>query len=579
MKKTVGKKLTSVLLISSMVVGSMAVFSGCNKQKQPEKEKKTSNKEAITLDVYSPLTSFMGIQEGWIADVLKEKFNVKLNIIPDSDGVYESRIDEGNLGDLIFLDKNSDQYVSAVKNGILLDWNKDNLLDNHGSYIKKSMLTALKSNQELTATITDDTRDTLYGFGGGLASSIKDHDSFFYTWDVRWDLYKKLGYPKVNNLEDFEKLVGDMVKKCPKDDNGNKTYAVSLWSVWDENMVMYVKATASAYYGYDELGIGLYDPNTGKYYDALKKDGPYLEMLKFYNRLYQDGLLDPDSKKQTYEEMIAKVKNGTTMCSIFDYAGSIEYNQAKHTNAEKMMCSLKPEEANPIVYGEMSLQGGDQIWSIGANTKYPEKCMEIINWLCTPEGRLISAYGPKDLCWKYNSENKTELTKLGKECQEKSNTKLGNGYQGTFQDGLLKLTNVTWAQNAGNPETDGETYNYDNWESNFPEVTCNMEKDWQEKTGAESVNGYFEKGDYTVSQESSYEQSKKSAKLKKTWKLVTSKLVNASWDAIYAKSDSEYNRIVDKMIKDCKKSGYQDCVTWSSKEAARRKSLEDAIAK
>ena len=80
---------------------------------------------------------------------------------------------------------------------------------------------------------------------------------FFYNWDVRWDLYKQLGYPKVKDLNDFEDLMVKMQKLCPKDDSGNKTYAVSLWPDWDDAMVMYVKATATAYYGYDELGCGL----------------------------------------------------------------------------------------------------------------------------------------------------------------------------------------------------------------------------------------------------------------------------------------------------------------------------------
>lgn len=80
---------------------------------------------------------------------------------------------------------------------------------------------------------------------------------------------------EVKNLDDFETLMKNMVKECPTDDSGNKTYAVSLWPDWDDAMVMYVKATATAYYGYDELGCGLYDPQNGKFHDALEKNGPY----------------------------------------------------------------------------------------------------------------------------------------------------------------------------------------------------------------------------------------------------------------------------------------------------------------
>ena len=54
-----------------------------------------------------------------------------------------------------------------------------------------------------------------------------------------------------------------MKEICPTDELGNETYAASLWPDWDGNMVMYVKAMATAYYGYDELGFGLYNPTNG----------------------------------------------------------------------------------------------------------------------------------------------------------------------------------------------------------------------------------------------------------------------------------------------------------------------------
>ncbi len=567
MRKNMAKKLTSMLLISSMVVGSTAVLSGCGSKKQ----------EVVTLDVYSQLANYSGMQTGWIADILKEKFNVKLNIIPDGDGVYETRMESGDLGDILVWGNDSDKYPTAVKNGLLYDWNEDDVLSDYGPYIKKHMSAALKKNQELTATITDGASDKLYGFGMNVATSSEDHESFFYTWDVRWDLYKKLGYPTVKNLDDFENLMKDMVKACPKDDSGNKTYAISLWPDWDDAMVMYVKAMATAYYGYDELGIGLYDTQTGKFHDALEENGPYLQMLKFFNNLYQDGLVDPDSMTQTYDKMIEKVQNGGTMFSIFNYAGSLAYNKKAHTEAGKLMYCMKPEEATPIVYG-MNPQGGDRVWSIGAKSEYPELCMEVINYLCTPEGRLTTDYGPKGVCWDYDKDKNTYFTKLGKECNNNNQTKMGGKYKGTFHDGSLQINNTTWAPDASNPESNGETYNCANWKSNLSEAGSDIEQDWRDKTGAIGIDDYMEKTkQFVVSPGTSFSKSEKSTELKTTWSQVTDEIKNGSWKAIYAESDSDYNKIVNDMIKKCKKYGYDKCVKWSTNEAARRKSLEDAV--
>lgn len=568
MRKNMTTKATSVLLAASMVVGCTSFLSGCGSKKN----------EVVTLDVYSQLANYSGVQTGWIADILKDKFKVKLNIIPDADGVYETRMEDGNLGDIVVWGNDSDKYPTAVKNGLLYDWNEDDLISEYGKYIKKNMPDALKKNQELTSTITNGAKDTLYGFGHNVATSSEDHESFFYTWDVRWDLYKKLGYPEVKSMDDFRNLLKQMVKECPRDDSGNKTYAVSLWPDWDDAMVMYVKSTATAFYGFDELGVGLYDPQSGKFHDALEENGPYLQMLKFYNNLYQDGLLDPDSMTQTYDKMIEKVQNGGTMFSIFNYSGSLGYNKKVHTDAGKMMYCMKPEDATPIVYG-MNPQGGDRIWSIGATSEYPELCMEVINYLSTPEGRLTTDYGPKGICWDYDKDGNTYFTDLGQECNKNKQTKIGNGYKGSFQDGTLQIVNTTWSTDATNPESNGETYNSENWKSNLAEASSDIEQDWRDKTGATGINDYMEKGKYVVSPGTSYTKSEKSDELKTTWSQVTDEIKNGSWKAIYAKTDAQYNKIVSDMVKKCNEYGYEDCVSWSTNEAARRKSLEDALSK
>lgn len=568
MRKLFSKKLLSVLLASSMVIGSASALTGCGSKKN----------EVIKLNVYSQLANFSGKQIGWSADILKKKFNVELNIIPEGDGVFETRMTSGNLGDIVVWGADNDKYPLAVKNNLLFGWEDDNVLDEYGPYIKKNMPDALKKNKELTKTITNGASDKLYGFGANVALNSKDHESFFYTWDTRWDLYKQLGYPKVKNLQDYHKMLKNMQKLCPSDDSGNKVYAVSLWPDWDDAMVMYVKAMATAYYGYDELALGLYDPTNGKYHDALEENGPYLEMLKWFNDLYQDGLIDPDSMTQTYDEMIAKVQNGGTLFSIFNYSGSLGYNTKEHTSAGKLMYCMKPEDASPIVYG-MNTQGGDRVWSIGAKTEYPEKCMEIINYLSTPEGRMTMEYGPKGYTWDYDDQKHAYLTDVGVKCQNDKNTTMGGGYKGSYHDGELQINNITWSLDASNPDSDGETYNKESWASYNATPSSDIEKDWRDKTGCTTINEYMEKGKYTVAPGTSFSKETQDTTLKTTWNQVTTEIKNSSWKAIYAKSDKKFDSIVAGMKKSAKKYGYDKCVEWSRNQASRRKALEDAITR
>jgi len=560
-KKLVALLMVMIMSLSLAACGSSGSAGG-------------SSDEPITLTCYSQTANYSGELGGWFAQVLLDKFNVKINVVPDTDGVYDTRMEAGDLGDIVIWGSDGDKYIQAVNAGLLYDWEEDDLLTDYGSYIQANMPYALEKNKNLNPD------GKLHGFGHNVATSSEDHQDFFYTWDIRWDLYKQLGYPAISNLDDYVAMLEQMKAICPTDDNGKETYAVSLWPDWDENMVMYVKAMATAYYGYDEMGIGLYNCENGEFYGCLDKGGPYLTCLKFFNTLYQKGLLDPDSMTQTYDEMIAKVQNGGTFFSIFNYSGSLGYNTEAHIAENKMMETLLPSDATPIVYG-MNVLGGNRIWSIGAKTQYPELCMEIINWMSTPEGRMVSEYGPQGLTWDYDENGNTYFTDLGKTTNknreyEMTETEAGK-YAGNFNDGANQMNNVTWAIDADNPDSNGETYNSKNWKSEQVDALCATEQDWRDVTGFNTVQEYLNSKSYVVAPGTSYSESVKSDELKVVWAQVIESICNDSWQAIYAKTDADFDKVVADMTTKANEYGYADCVTWSQNEASIRHALEVAV--
>ena len=437
--------------------------------------------------------------------------------------------------------------------------------------------------------------DNLYGFGFGVALQKGAHASFMYSWDLRWDLYKQLNYPDIKNLDDLIEVFKQMKAICPKDELGNETYAASLWPDWDGNMVMYVKALATAYYGYDELGFGVYDPITGDFYDALgmydpktgaplaqpNNDTPYIEMLKFFNKLYREGLLDPNSMTQTYDEMGTKVKNGGVFWGIFNYASSLAFNTTKHLDEGKMMYARVPDEANPIVYG-LSSMGGNRIWSIGNHTEYPELCMAILDFLATPEGSLTMWYGPRGLTWDYNEDGGMYFTELGKLTSADSKYDMngivwtspytGKQYtlSGTYNDGALQINNTTLHNDMINPDSKlGEAFNKDTWVSVNTAVSYPIQQDWRDWSGVSLVDQYFEKvNKYTVMPDLPYSESLKADELKVKWDQCAKSIVTNSWRAIYAKADGEFNMHLMNMRNQCKNYGYAECDAWGRGEAA-----------
>ena len=582
------KRALSLLLVVTMV---LAIFAGCGSKKttavssgaanvSDDYDPLIDNEETIRLTVYSQLANWSGAQTGWGAVLLKDMFNIELNIIPDPDGTYETRMENGDLGDIVIWGSNGDEYQAAVDQGLLFDWEEEDLLANYGKDILKNFPNAVESNRSLNSD------GKIHGFGHDVAITDDDHALFFYDWGVRWDAYAEAGYPEVKNWDDMVAALKAMKEVVPTGDDGNPTYAISPWPDWDGNMVMYVKALASGYSGYDELGIGMYNSENGEFIDCLAEDGPYMQALEFCNKLYQNGLLDPDAMTQTYDAMQAKVRSGNVLFSIFDYSGSQLYNTDNHIEENKYMASLVPEEASVICYG-LTTKGCERIWSIGNTSVYPEKAMQLINWLSTPEGGMTIWYGIKGLMWDYDENGNTYFTELGMKCHKDTSTDLtgvewtspytGETYtlDGTFNDGMLQVNNTTWAHGSENPDSiEGECFHYNTWASYQGDAKNATEADWREKTGCVGTQEYLNNGAFTVVPKVNFVEAAKSPELDLKWEQVKKTICEGSWNAMYAKTDAEFEQIVSNMRTACDSYGYADCVTWCQEQAAARYAVQ-----
>ena len=178
------KKLIAMLLSLVLTVSLLAGIGGSA----------LADDEVTTLTVYSQLANFSGTQGGWSSVLLKDMLGIELVIVPESDGTYQTRMESGDLGDIVVWGSNDTNYQEAVKQGLLFDWEEEDLLNEYGPYIAETFGDALDANREINSD------GLLHGFGHNLALSAENHENFFYTWDIRWDLYEQLGYPEVKTL-------------------------------------------------------------------------------------------------------------------------------------------------------------------------------------------------------------------------------------------------------------------------------------------------------------------------------------------------------------------------------------------
>jgi len=540
-------------------------------------ERKTEKgvRELYKIDVYTQMGNYAGKQVGWFGKIVKDKFNMELNIIPTADGVYQTRMASGKLGDLILFGSDGAQFIDAIEANMLLDWYEGDLLEVYGPDIKKNIPRALQQNADVFGGGTK-----CYGFGYDVSSSAKHIDAAFYHPDIRFDLYQRIGSPQIPNLMGYLDVLKRMVDIEPTSDSGFPAYAISLFKDWDGDLVMSVKCMG-AFYGYDEFGFTLYHAETNTTHPVLDNNSMYIQGLKFFNKAKQMGILDPDSATQTFSDLVEKYADGRVYWSIFNWLGPSNYNTAERLAQGKGMFAVAARDQKNIVYGT-SIFGKERIWSIGSKAKKPERIMELINWLCTPEGVMTNHWGPQGVTWDYDENNKAYLTPLGIEIQDgnKKAQMPASAGGGQYVDGENKMNNTTFTMNDINPVT-GERYNKDFWSSELARVTNPAKKAWQEAMGVMTEDDYLEKGNFkSLVVASDYVKPKRGDELEQKYVQVSNAIKNGSWRAIYAENDAEFDRIVREMTGQAKAFGYDECVRWDQEQgkiraAAVRRALEN----
>jgi multiple sugar transport system substrate-binding protein/putative aldouronate transport system substrate-binding protein len=527
--------------------------------------------EVIDLVIYSQLANYSGEMIGWGAEILLDKFNVRVTIINDAaDGTFQSRMESGFLGDIVLFGNDAREYRNASAAGLLFDWEEDDLLADFGQDIAEYFPFALEKNKSITGT--------LHGFGHEIAGSSDDHAAFYYYPQLRFDLYQQLGYPVINTLEDFIPVIADMVALEPISSVGTKTWGVSSFPDWDGDMVMMVKST-SALYGWEEFQVGLYCTQTREWQGALEEGGWYLRALKFYNTLHQMGLYDPDSMTQSWDNVVEKYKNGEAMFNIFAWIAD-NFNTDKHEEEGKIMMPVVAQDQMNLADG-LSVFGKNRVWTIGANSNYPELAMEIINWFSTPEGVLSYMYGPLGVTWDYDDDGEPYMTELGLATQSDSDTIIQyRNYEGSYKNGEFQHNNVTWARDAINPDSpSGNSFNYETWDSTLLAIVPSaIEQEWRDWTGYNRPDDWFTSmGKKSVAIASAYTQTATDMVFEMTIEAVREVIKEGSWNAIYANSDEEFDNIVRQMITNAIAFGYDEWVEFSLGEAQLRREAEDAI--
>ncbi len=546
------KRATALLMAGGMLLTSAgcggntdsnAKTAETNTSSASGEEKDWSKAEPITWDVYDRYANYQGEMTGWYAKVLKDRFNVTLNLIApnvagDGNALYQTRAAAGDMGDIVIL--GNDQMKDCVDAGLIMDIS-DYVGDKENLAQYQVGADALKEYFETDSTYA---YPIAASTGSPTEPYLRSNEITNATY-LRFDYYEELGCPEMKDENDFLDVLEQMRDLHPTSENGDKTYAFTLWSDWDGGEMCLAEMLSRALYGTYNAGTAVMTNADCTVAEPLNmKDGSYYKALRFLYEVNQRGLLDPDSATQEFNSAQAKYSKGSSLCLL--YSWQTQFNSLENTNQGKGYIYVPIDNQKIYIDGQTPYGDGGSV-GIGINCKDPERAIAFLDWFASSESMNFNARNIEGLTYEKAENGLNVQTEYGKDCNNLNSEvpeEYGGGRIGTNGNQMYAylgcVTDI-------DPET-GEMYAYYGWSSTKRNGRTKLADDWTEVYGAETPVEYAkEKGILQVGVGYNYippvEDTEATNRRNQCNKIVE----EYSWRLVYAADNEEFDTLWDEM--------------------------------
>lgn len=396
------KRIMALLLSSALVVSSLA---GCgNKQETAQQDLSTADlkgeenewgwvvpEETLVLDVYAGEGDQEKLEKDenggkakldkWMLDNLNVKMNwqyystsmeEKLNLML-ADGSYPAIITN-------MTDEMADKFISQGKALDLteaLEKYGDNITRRYGKY-----LNMLKDENGKIYKLA-----TLYGVNPNVAGN---------DFGIRYDLWKELGEDKMYETpEGYYEALKAVLANHPTNANGQTTYGASS----TDKGKNFLRAMLGAYGFVDEYK---YDEATGEMTHWLNTEEG-LEFSKFVNKMFREGIIDPDFLNTDYETLMTKMQSEQILGNFgtwwYGWTGGHQFwatQDPEHFTVEKRFANVSVH-AEGLTMEDTSLLTSNFLGSY--RCIITDKCkdlgmvMRYLNWENSELGNFIMGWG------------------------------------------------------------------------------------------------------------------------------------------------------------------------------------------
>jgi len=441
------KRIGSLLMAAALTAGMLGGCGNTAEENQSTGGQSSGSQESngggvIEFTFYNA----DGQEDPWtdpVALALTDATGVKLKTeypVSSDDQKVALMIAEQNYPDMIYAKGDAGSLIDA---GALIDLT--DLIEQYGPNIKKMYgeeFDKLKYSQEDPSIY----QLSSYSVGGSTYKSAG-------TAQLQWKVLKENNYQVPKSIDEFEKMIKDYIAAHPTTDDGMPTIGLTLstadwhWMITLGNPAGYIAE------GAPDNGQWLVD----KDYNAVYKfrSEKVREYFKWLNRLYNEGVLDPEFATQTHEDYIAKIASGRVAALLdtdWDYG-----------DGEKI---LKADGKLELTYGGIPLamdentkapslmyQGLTTGQGVGITTacKDPVAAIKFLDYICSDEGQVLVNWGIEGVNYlkdengiRYRTEEEVEYSNSDKDYSKKT----GVGFHAypfpVYGAGVLDSTGSTY---------------------------------------------------------------------------------------------------------------------------------------
>ena len=325
-----------------------------------------------------------GQEDPWtdpVAEAITAATGVKLKTdypVSSDDQKIALMIAEQNFPDMIYAKGDAQSLIDA---GALIDLT--DLIEEYGPNIKKMYG---EEFDKLKYSVDDPSIYQLssYAIGGTVFKSAG-------TAQLQWDVLAENDYKIPETLDEFEAMLKSYIEAHPQTDDGMDTIGISLstsdwhWMITLGNPAGYIAD------GAPDNGQWLIDDEYNATYKfRSEKEREYFRWL---NRMYNEGILDPEFATQTHEDYIAKIASGRVLALLdtdWDYQDGekvlIADGKLGKTYAPLPLTMDADTKCPTLMYQGLTTGQG-----VGITTacEDPVAAIKFLDFLCSDEGQVL----------------------------------------------------------------------------------------------------------------------------------------------------------------------------------------------